>query len=53
LLDYPSHPVHLFATISYYPFASLSFPLSISSKDGTCNTNGHSNNNARNPPSLD
>jgi hypothetical protein len=59
-LDCPSHLQHHFATVACYPFTSVILPYSISStltllmkRDGMYNANGHSNNNARNPPSLD
>jgi hypothetical protein len=53
----PSTP---FAIVACYSFTSLILPYSISStlillmtKDGICNANDHSNNNTRNPPSLE
>jgi hypothetical protein len=57
LLDYLSQTP--FAIVACYPFTSLILPYSVSStltlptiKDGICNVNDHSNNNARNPPCL-
>jgi hypothetical protein len=49
-----------FAIVACYPFTCLILLYSISStltllmaKDGICNTNDHSSNNTRNPPSLE
>jgi hypothetical protein len=59
LLDDLSPPTP-FAIVAWYPFTSPSYSFSISStltfsmaKDGICNTNGHGDNNAINPPSLE
>jgi hypothetical protein len=49
-----------FSIIACYPFTSLILPYSISTtltllmaKDGICNANDHSNNNAKNPTCLE